>query len=414
MKRVVGWMLLTLVACSTNTVGTSRDSGAADLWTLDAEVRDATLAADVVDATVRCTVTADGPRALLLRGRARYFRDAGAPAPMTLDETRLLFLPRGRSPDAPLLVGFNNYAGSFVEVPASFEGNAGLAGLYYSGIDSSDVAWTASMSAPDGPLTLQLSRNLNTVTDVRDEWQGEATLCPEGDAPAPTLRPLLEVGPVGPWRLGANAPVAAGADTITLRANDMRVEVSARWESGWLTLTPARSVAPGSELALDVSGVRDPVGRVFSVEGAVRVLETTAAVSDLAFDVAPPAGAVVGGRAQVREGALELRSDTGRIGPYVSLIALGETAAGPVTLRYQTRFGDTRTFTAWLVRADGTRVSLPIESGAPSDPLREAQSRVEGSGPLWLQVTDHSAVHRPGWLPRSPPVFVIDEVRVGM
>lgn len=413
MKRVVGWTLWLAAGCHASTAAVARDAGDAELALRDAWVSDARAVMDASDTGSTCTIVADEPRAIRLRGQVAYTRDVGAASPVTLTETRLLYLPRGRGPNAPLILGFGDYAGSFVEVSAMFDARAGVGDISFRGRDGSDVSWTASMSPPDGALALQITRNINTTTDVRDDRQGATTLCPDGDAPAPTLRPLIEVGPTGPWRFGASAPVAVGVDTIALRSNGVRVEVSGRWEAGWLALTPARSVAPGSEITLDLAGVRDPVGRVFSQEAPVRVLTTTEVVTDHTFDTAPPAGAVVGGRAETRGGALRLSSRTGRIGPYVSLVALGEWPAGRVTVRYQTAFARSETFTASLVRADGASVSLPIESGTAGDPIREAQASVEGNGPLWLQVTDRSATQRPGWIPSRLPVFVLDEVQAG-
>lgn len=402
-------------------VSTSRDGGAgyADAATRDAtivETRDV-VAADAADGLTTCALTAEGPRALRLRGLATLFADAGTAGPVTLTQDLILFLPRGRAPGAPLIVGFSDYAERFIEVPGMFDARGALNGLRFDGWDRGQVSWVASMSAPDGPLALRINRNTNITTDVPTWKEGEATLCPDGDAPAPTFAPIRALGPVGPWRFGASAPLSSGVESITLRANGLHVDASARWDAGLLTVTLARAVPPDAALALDLAATRDPAGRVFTLDGAAHVLGTTAVVTDHTFAAAPPPGAVAPSHFATADGALRLSSPSRRSSPFIALVALGDTPAGAVTLRYRVRYGRPDEYAAWLVRADGTSFALTIDAAPPADPTmpdREVSAVVTGSGSLWLQVESLAEFQRPGWgVPRIASVFELDEVHVG-
>lgn len=368
---------------------------------------------DAPDAgSVGCVIDGGGPLAVTLRGSVNAGRDAGVGS-VTLTETLDLYLPMGRVAGAPVVYAFeSSWPFRRLEtLEGTLDDTLGNGGLEFMGYRGGEVTFTVRLVGPDRGALMDITRNLNFSTDVPDFVSARVALCPDG-APAPTLHFVTEAAPSLTLELVPTAPIAAGLDGVTMTAGGAAVPASVAFTNGVLTVSPTAPWPVNAEVALDVSSLRDPLGRAFSLSDAPTTLRTTTTLTDLNFDAPPPEGAVAPPRA-VSEGRMAFSFARMRARTLVSLGDLGPAAR--VALRYQYACGAAGGVTARLVAADGrwsgfTLATPSADNILPRGPA-ESVADVPASGPLWLVVEQDQQPSRPGWgVPLSPCAFLVDSV----
>lgn len=416
-------VLAGLAACTSTTgPGADGDAGATPDAVLvrDGDDRDATpqppdaraLDADLPSSGA-CSIGGSAAAAYHLRGEPRLSRDAGgvvAARPQQLD----LYLPEGRTAGARVLLAFPTAwpATALTVVEGRFAADLSVAGLNWESAYGGALSFRGRMAAPSGPLELSLSGNINFETDIIDAVDGSATLCPTGPATAPTLLPSRVVSPRGVVDLVPSAPIAGDVSVVRLVAGGAPVPADVSLNEGVLRVAARAWLAPGTAVTIDPNGLRDVMGRAFTLDGSVTALATTTVVTDRDFNAAPPTGAVATDTTLLPMGG-RLRVSQGRSEPFRILVALG-TFDGAARLRVDTSLPlhCERPTSAWLVGADGAHLALSWEpSSVASDPYaRTLRSAVSSAGPWWLLVESDITRSRPGSLPEPACAFALDRV----
>ncbi|MCC6998547.1 MAG: hypothetical protein IT370_28310 [Deltaproteobacteria bacterium] len=246
--------------------------------------------------------------------------------------------------------------------------------------------------------------------DVSEFYQGRMELCGAGEPPAPALTvdtqrwsPLAQIRlvpttPLDPGTLATIRATAGGADTA------VRVEFEGM---DHVLVSPVTAFPPDQQVTLDLTGVRDVLGRT---PGTAVTLDAppSAEVVDLTFSNPLPAGsAVVGLGASsvlVASGLLEVRLD------YWSgaTIALGTRVGTSAVVRHKVDCGNfgVPVQRVAIVAADGSFVELPLTCGAD---LVDARLTVPASGRRWLVVALQQ--HWFGAPRANPGKITIDEIR---
>lgn len=331
----------------------------------------------------------------------------------THSERLTAYFPMGRVAGAPVVVGVLRTwpRPGMVEARGTLDTNLGATGLEFRGTDGSDVQWTASLLGPDDGFVMNVTRNRAVFTDVGDYVQATLRLCPTEAAPEPTWNDLPAVLPGADIRLVPRVPLGATTPAGSLMVGGASVATAQSLDDGALRIHPQGPVPPNADITLAPLGLRDVLGRELPTP-AIRVLRTTAVISDRTFATAPTAGAVVTAGTTVthENGALRIGSFTR--GPLSALLALGEVPAGAVSLRLTLSSLQRADLTLRLLRADGSATGVDIPE-APFGAAQTVTATVPGSGALWLAVEDRTSANRPGWLPAQAQALVIDEVVVG-
>ncbi|MDB4931470.1 MAG: hypothetical protein JWM10_3954 [Myxococcaceae bacterium] len=346
-----------------------------------------------------CPIVSAAPYAAHLAGHGYAGPDAGPPYPLRQELD--LYLPQGRSPGAPVLLAFPTYwpLSALTVLTGRFDADGGVTGLDWIINYGGPLSFRGGMAAPSGGLQLQLFGNRNGTSDTVELVVGEASPCPAGDAPAPTLTATAVATPHGVLRLLPSAPVGDGVAGVRLTADGSPVASTAVVVDGALVVTAASWLRPGASVGVDLGALRDVMGRAFTLSGTLRTLATTAVVTDLEFTAAPPAGAVATELATATADGL-LSVVTGPRAPYRVLVALG-ALTGATRLRASLRFRcSVEDFAVWIVAADGANTPLPIGPATATPDLtgaRELAGPLPGTGPWWLYVENRSTPERPGW-----------------
>ncbi|MEZ4407736.1 MAG: hypothetical protein R3A52_14880 [Polyangiales bacterium] len=358
-----------------------------------------------------CTLAPAGAVALTLRGMGAAYRDAGAATMIT--ETVDLYLPMGRVAGAPVVFAFlSSWPTTRLQtLTGTFDASLGASGFAFSGYRGGQVTFGLSLDGPDGAPVMEVTRNLNFSTDVPDFVSARLTLCPDG-APAPTLRFATPAAPTLPIELIPSAPIAAGVDGVTMTVAGAAVRATATYGDGVLRVEPTAPWPVNEDVTLDLSTLRDVMGRPFTTDGALITLRTTATVTDGSFDTAPPAGAVSPTRAP-EGGRLPMSSERDRARTLVALGDLGP--ATRVSLRYAYRCTDPGDITARVVAANGVwrefTLAPPSTDNITPRGSAESVADVPGSGPLWLVVEQTQQPSQPGWgVPFGPCPFLVESV----
>lgn len=416
MKRALPCLLFVLSSCSSVAVIPVPSVDAAS----DARPTDATMLDDhpaLPDRPVplACPITSTTPVAYHLRGDGLAYRDAGPASNLRQDLD--LYLPQGRVPGAPILLAFPTYwpSNALTVVEGRFGADLGATGLDWTAMYGGVLSFRGRMAAPSGGLDLRLSGNLNGATDVPEFAEGALSLCPTGDAPAPTLRSDHSVTPRGVVDLIPSAPIAGDVSVVRLMVSGGVVPAEAFLRNGVLSVYARSWLPPGAPVTVDLGGLRDAMGRAFSLDGTIAALATSAVVTDLEFTTSPPAGAVATDWSVSTTGGA-LRSGEGGRRPYRVLVALGPLeGASRLTAQFSFRCSNPDEFSVWVVSQDGSRVELPIGAAteAPDRGARVLQGTLPGTGARWLLIENRSVPSQPGWgVPLSGCTFALDRIAV--
>jgi hypothetical protein len=194
----------------------------------------------------------------------------------------------------------------------------------------------------------------------------------------------------------------------SLDSRGLQVPTTQTLDDGALLIHVQGRIPLDADISVGANVYRDILGRRMPAP-AIRVLRTSAVISDRTFGTAPPAGAIAGSHTH-QAGALRLASSTR--GPQSTLLALGEVPAGAVSLRLTLSSLQRADLSVRLLRADGSATSVDIPE-APFGAAQTVTATVAGTGALWLAVEDRTSANRPGWLPGPPQALLLDEVLVG-
>ncbi len=331
----------------------------------------------------------------------------------THTERLSVYFPMGRVVGAPVVVGVLRTwpRAGMVGVRGTLDANLGASGFEFRGTDGSDVQWTATLLGPDDGFVMSVVRNRAVFTDVGDYVQATLRLCPTEAAPEPAWNDLPAVLPGADIRLVPRVPLGAVESAGHIDTRGFRSPTQQSLDDGALLVHPLGPIPLDAEINLSSNVYQDVLGRRMPSPG-IRVLRTTAVISDLTFATTPPTGAVASAGTSVahENGALRIGSFTR--GPLSALLALGVVPAGAVSLRVTLSALQRTDLTLRLLRADGGATNVDIPD-APFGAAQTLTATVSGSGPLWLAVDDRTGANRPGWLPGPPQALLLDEVVVG-
>jgi hypothetical protein len=330
------------------------------------------------------------------------------------------YFPAGRRPGQPVILAMPTRwprPGLAWSMPQILDATAGIPAI--PGIDIADdlgTGFSGALLGPDQGLQGTGSANFAFGTDVGDSGRGPITLCPAGDVPAATLTsndpafvPNLPLwfapgAPLDEKNLpavsvssgGKNVPVTA---TVTLR--------QPFFAGTALVVTPVVAFPPNQPLTIELGGLADPLGRPFVI-AAPPPLQTTATVTDLTFDTAPPVGAVVeqgpAGHGSNVAGGLLILGDRNAFG-VSALVALGDPGARTkVRLHGQWDCGAFRqapteqSRSLLIVGAQGEATQVALTCGPPQDVVVDRPA----AGPLWLSFAGPPNQSHPQFLPPGP------------
>jgi len=228
-------------------------------------------------------------------------------APITSIMTAYVYFPAGRVAGGQALLAMQSRVVQglyFFGSPVTIAGDLSATGLSVSGHDETITA--ELLPGADG-LRATIAANFSSPgTDVGDDRTGTLTMCPSGDAPAPSMQVIAAVlSPLATLSLNLSTPLAANAlDAlrITSPLGDVPVKTApntsagSRYASGPnFTITASSAFPPGQPLTIDASQVRDVLGRPVPVTNSgTLVLTTSDVLSDLSLATTPPSGAVAG------------------------------------------------------------------------------------------------------------------------
>jgi hypothetical protein len=228
-------------------------------------------------------------------------------APITRAMTAYVYFPAGRVAGGQALLTMQSQAVAgltFFGTPVTLASDLSATGLSVSGHDETI---TADLLPGSGGLLATIAANFASPgTDVGDDRTGTLTMCPSGDAPAPSLQVSAAVlSPLANLSLNASTPLAANAlDSlrITSPLGNVPVKIAPSTSAGSryangpnFTITALSAFPPGQPLTVDASQVRDVLGQSLAVTtSGTLVLTTTDVLSDLSLATTPPIGAVAG------------------------------------------------------------------------------------------------------------------------
>ena len=234
---------------------------------------------------------------------------ASTAAPITSTMTAYLYFPAGRVAGGQALLAMQSRVVQglyFFGSPVTIAGDLSATGLAVSGHDETI---TADLLPGSDGLRATIAANFSSPgTDVADDRTGTMTMCPSGDAPAPSLQVgAVVLSPLGTLSLNSSTPLAASAlDALRISCplGEVPVKTAPNTQAGSryaigpnFTITASSAFPPGQPLTIDASQVRDVLGRPVPVTvsyGATLVLTTTDVLSDLSLATPPPSGAVAG------------------------------------------------------------------------------------------------------------------------
>jgi hypothetical protein len=273
------------------------------------------------------------------------------------------YFPEGRTAGAPvILAGSVGWPWARLHVTqATLDADLGAEVSWhgYQGMEEVYLNGTLEPGAK-GLVAHVESNTAEPGSDVIVMAAGTITLCPSGGVPAPTLTSAgygSVFAPTAALRLVPSAPIAFTTVTLSASAGGASVPVTVdAAETEALLVVPTAAFPPGQAVELDVDAA-DILGRPFTTSLDFTPLATTAVVTDLAFDGAPPDGAVVGTETATADGLLELNA-SGSLGPYTALLALPERGAA-TDLRV--------TVGSWTGYAEGVHLAIVSATGARSD-----------------------------------------------
>ncbi len=200
---------------------------------------------------------------------------------------------------------------------------------------------------------------MDTCTDYRQTVGGRALLCPTGATPAPRFFASGSLLPGQPITVTGNVPL----DVASVAAATTRPPRKLTIQASGLSFTIAGSgLTPWAATTIDLSGVRDVLGRTIGVD-PLTTLVLTASLADGTFTMPPPPGAMLGAEPTIDGGFLRV----GNRDSYDFILGIGATK-GSRRLRLRHRFvcsaSDYPKLQLDLVSETGTLVSLPTECGS--------------------------------------------------
>lgn len=331
-----------------------------------------------------------------------------------------VYFPRGLQPGAPAVLWSPVYRGH--QSAVSTLDAAGMAKLDWRGIVEFRGLSAQVQISRDGAWIDATQNFAPPESDVMVEGRGSGRLCPSSGTASGELKLAApwKVGPLSVPMFDSSVPL----DESTVTATAMRaatagpLSVSARafidhylgGQRDVILLEPHSPIPPNQDLELDVSAVRDVLGRPVGSRLAVPSLKTTATLSDLSFEDLPPPGAIDSTcNYFVSDGRLVIGENDWCGGDNEVLIALPDAAAATrVRVVFVTDYDFPTPLTAAVVRADGAEsktVWIPREGATDLEVELPA-----GSGPCWLDLGFKGVGLVPQWLSGPPVHLVVDEI----
>jgi len=152
-----------------------------------------------------------------------------------------------------------------------------------------------------------------------------------------------------------------------------------------VTVTPVMAFPPSTEIAWDITGTLDVLGRPFVLVDPPHAITTSGVVTDFTFSDLPPINAVEPDTVSVRDwpDMISLGARDAAL-PYEALMALGEPVPAATRVRIRLARVCEGALPVALVAADGS--VAPVLADCTTDPPVISEQIVErpGAGPLWL------------------------------
>jgi hypothetical protein len=326
-----------------------------------------------------------------------------APFGAQLGTSGAIFFPQGRVAGAPVIVIRDQlFTGGFSKSTSTLLPDLSSA-TDLSVRDHCQNGFSGRLVGPTDGIDALVSVNPDlTYSDAIPPLVNErAWLCPTAPAPAPSMTTGGgQILPTSALTVSVNAPVD---DTTlkTISAQPTNAFSSSVVADGRIRVGPqaGRAWLPSS-LAVDLTGLRDAIGRSYGGAqiASFTVITPAGAIADRTMTAAPPTNAFVGtGFATSTAGGLltlSVLSASASTG-YEAVVGLG-AQAGATKLRLSHRvvcgtdnFSDA---SAMLVSSDG--YSAPIALGCAATPS-EVTVTLPGSGPYYVVVQDERPAHFP-------------------
>ncbi len=318
--------------------------------------------------------------ALLVKRNAGQF-DQPRQLPFSVD----LFFPQGRTAGAQVFASRKAFG---LQVTSAVIAADGSAGPLRMGASEQVVGFQIDGVLEPAPGGVLAQVGVETgFNDVSEFYQGRMELCGSGEPPAPTLAVQPQRwSPLSQIRIVPTTPLDP-ATLATIRATAGGTESAVRVDfedSDQVLVSPVTAFPPDLQVTLDLTGVRDVMGRSTGGSAVTFDAPPSAEVVDLTFAAPlPPGSAVTGGGAVVAtaNGLLELRLDfwSG------ATIALGARTGTTAVIRYKVVCTNLTVplQRVAIVAVDGSFAELPLSCGGD---FVEARLPVPAAGRRWLAI----------------------------
>lgn len=316
------------------------ERSASDPWATTADA-----AADVQIPTSCGEMRGDAAFSARLSGTGQFVAVNGGGGPWPRERTVFIdvYFPRGRVPGGTVLLAMPSPANDVavsVGQEVTLAADLSATGL---GIHDSRAQVKAELLPGAGGLVADIEMNFAELSSDA-VYYGMATipLCPSPSAPEPKTRDLYwEVLPLDPITVDSAVPLStATLASVAVTAGNGPVGVTVQPVPGRSSfrVIPVAAFPPGQRLVLDVSQVRDVLGRPIPVPVGMSgypllVPGTSAVLTDLTLSTAPASEAVAcNGACSIKAGGITVGgSSILAYGPDELLLALPD--ATPTKLR---------------------------------------------------------------------------------
>jgi hypothetical protein len=243
--------------------------------------------------------------------------------------------------------------------------------------------------------------------DVSDTAKGKIDFCTKKEAPAPSLDIASAGVPGASYFLRATAPIdVETTKEIVFKAGAK--SYPAKVTAGQAFMLDAE-LPPNQELELDVSKVKDILGRPLTLATKPPVLKTTAVLADRTFATAPTAGALVSSPAAALEFVAEGKLLQFRGPAAAGLVALGDLAgAKKIHLQGATESCDGGTNLS-VIDAEGKRIPISAECKEGKAPF-DVKIELSGKAPYWIGIVNDRVGTGAVSLPAPPTITKIKAI----
>jgi hypothetical protein len=304
-----------------------------------------------------------------------------------------VYFPAGRLPGAAvILTGGNVGPGPFAPTVArsTLDSAASVNALSVSDSCGNGIADGSLVEPPSG-LTGTAILNIDPFmsSDALVLVRAPARLCPNGAVPGAAVASApMEIWPTSSIALTLTTPVdLATRANVKIKDSNRPLTVTGGETNSIVYVTPQTGAFPPGDLALDVAGLTDVLGRSYSQLVTLKVQKPTTAIADRTLTTPPSSTAWVAASANLttRDGLLVIEPSLAASQLAVT-IGLGDEP-GSKTLRIKHRWvcaGPTMPpKSTKLVASDGAVVDVPGNcAGAPED----TTVTLAGAGPFFLVV----------------------------